>query len=114
MTLGHGIDWALLILTPIAAWKLRWHFPCLLPMLTFSVFSGAAVLDGNYAVAYHPLTISVTLTFQCFAVAESVWLLTLHNRSRLEASLCCGFACLVGLSLVLWFAASNPEPYGAW
>lgn len=112
--MNHFLALALLLATPLAIWKCRWRFTLLLPMLVWSMFSGAATLDQNWYVVYHPLTIAVTLLFQSLAVGESVWLLARQERSRLEAALILGFAAFVAVALVLVLAASNPQPYGNW
>ncbi len=109
--MNHSLTWALLVLTPFAVWRTKWAYPCLLPMLVFSMFSGWALLETQWDVVYNPATIGFTVACQTVASIEAGWFLARCERSRPEASLILGFAALVAASLVLSFAAANPQPY---
>lgn len=110
--LNYALAAALWLLTlPLIACTQR-HALSLL--MAWSLILGTMFLLSDWQSSYAAPMIALTVALQAAVSVEAAYALASHNRSRTEAVLILAFSVLVGLSMVLAFCSSNPEPYQQW
>lgn len=83
-------------------------------LMAWSLIPGTMFLLSDWQSSYAAPTVALTVALQALATAEAAYGLASYKRSRTESALILSFSILVGLSMVLAFGSSNPDPYQQW